>query len=113
MPIIARINNKMNDTYNNELFTIKSIDRINNSITTTDDSDKIVEINSEMFQILFYIAFCVTVHKSQGPTFKHSYTVDEFDKFGNKLKYVTRSRESYVDKINIIYPIYTYVETDN
>ena len=42
MPIIARINNNKHEIWNNELFTTKSIDRINNSITITDDSDKIV-----------------------------------------------------------------------
>jgi len=41
-PIIAGINNKMNDIYNNELFTIKSIDKISNSITITYESYKIL-----------------------------------------------------------------------
>ena len=104
MPIIARINNKMNDIdkYNNERFTIKSIDRINNSITITDGSDKIMEVKTEMLQALFYIAFCITVNKSQGSTINHSYTVREFDKFGNKLKYVALSRASCIDNTNII-----------
>ena len=57
MPIIARISNKKHDICNNELFTIKSIDRINNSITITEDSDKIKEIKTEMFQTLLDIAF--------------------------------------------------------
>ena len=67
MPIIARINTKMNDIYNIELFTIKSIDRINNSIIITDESDQII-ILAEMFQTLFYIALRITVHKSKGST---------------------------------------------
>ena len=46
MPIIARINNETHAIYNDELFTAKSIDRINNSITITDDSDKIGEIKT-------------------------------------------------------------------
>ena len=102
MPIKTRINNKQNDIYNNELFTIKSIDRINNSITITDDSDKIIEIKTEMFPTLLNIAFCITVHKSQGSTFSHSYTAHEFDKFGNKLRYVALSRASCIDNINTI-----------
>jgi len=109
MPIIARINNIMNEIYNNELFTAKSVDRINNSITITDGSDKIVEIKTEVFQISFYIAFCITVHKSQGSTFNHSYTVHEFDKFGKKLKYVALSRASCIDDINIIQILYIYI----
>ena len=102
MPIIARISNKMNNIYKNELFTIKSIDRISNSIITTEDSDRLIGIKTETFQILFYIAFCMTVPKSQGSTFNHSYTVHEFDKFGNKLKFVALFRSSCIDRIDII-----------
>ena len=102
-PIIARLNNKKNWIYNSDMFTIKSIDRIKSSSTITDDSDKIVEIRTEMFQILFCIAFCITVHRSQGSTFNHSYTVHDFDKFGNKLKCVALSRASCMDNINIIW----------
>ena len=50
MPIIARINNKINDIYNNELLTIKSIDKINSTITITYESYKILEVKKEMFQ---------------------------------------------------------------
>ena len=53
--MIARINNKMNEIYKNEIFTIKSIDRLNNSITITDDSDKILEIKTKMFQTLYHL----------------------------------------------------------
>ena len=103
MPIIARINNKVNDIYNNELCTIKPIHKINDTMTITDDSDKILEIEKEMFQTLFNIAFfCTTVHKSQGSTFNHNYTVREFDKSDNKLKYVALSRSSCIDNINLI-----------
>ena len=102
MPIKTRINNKQNDIYNNELFTIKSIDRINNSITITDDSDKIVEIKTEMFQTLSNIAFCINVHKSQGSTFNHSYTIRESDKLGKKLKYVALSRASCIYNMNFV-----------
>jgi len=102
MPIIARINNNMYGVFNNELFTIKSIDRINSTITITDESDKIINIKTEIFQQLFYIAFCITVHKSQGSTLNHNYTVHEFGKFDDKLKYVALSRSSCIENIIII-----------
>ena len=40
MTIKARINNTTNASYNNQLLTIKSIAKINNSIVITDGSDK-------------------------------------------------------------------------
>ena len=98
---MQELNNKRHDTNNNELFTIKSIDKINSSIVITDDSNKIREIKIDMFQQLLYIAFCITVHKSQDSTFRHEYSIHEYEKFDEKLKYVALSRSSCINNINI------------
>ena len=51
---------------------------------------------------MFYVAYCITVHKSQGSTFRHEYTIHEFEKFDNRLKYVALSRSSNIKNINIL-----------
>ena len=56
------------------------------------------------FQKLFYVAYCITIHRSQGSTFDHPYTIHEWDhpRFDNRLKYVALSRTTKLENINII-----------
>ena len=82
------------------MFSIKTID--DEFITVTTDEDKQIDIPINLFQKLFYVAFCITVAKSQGSTFKHSYTIHEFNRFDNRLKYVALSRSSNTKHINIV-----------
>jgi ATP-dependent exoDNAse (exonuclease V) alpha subunit len=99
MPIIARINAKEFDICNNELFNIKK----NNAETLTiNDEDREIEIPINKFQKLFYVAYCITVCKSQGSTFDFNYTIHEFEKFDNRLKYVACSRSTDIKHINIV-----------
>ena len=100
MPIIARVNAKNFDICNNEMYTIKTID--DECITVTTEEDKEIEIPINLFQKFFYIAYCITVAKSQGSTFKHGYTIHEFNRFDNRLKYVALSRSSDIKHINIV-----------
>lgn len=101
MPIIARINCKPYDIANNETFVIKSINDKTIDIKS-DIEDKTTSIPISEFQKLFYLAFCITVHKSQGCTFNHPYTIHEWALFDERLKYVALSRSTKKEYINIV-----------
>ena len=66
------------------------------------DEDRKQEIPIDQFQRLFYVAFCITTHKSQGCTFDKPYTIHEFNKFNSKMKYVALSRTTDKKFINIV-----------
>jgi len=103
MPVIARVNNKSFDICNNQLFTIKKITAEKISILGDDqyiETDFLIKDN--VFQKLFYPAFCITVHKSQGATFDHPYSIHEYEKFDERLKYVALSRATDINMINIV-----------
>ena len=100
MPIIARKNNKDLDIANNDTFIIKKIDIKKQMILIMDD-DKEIDFPIDEFQKLFYIAFCITAHKSQGSTFNEPYTIQEFNLFDERLKYVALSRSTDKNLINI------------
>ena len=51
---------------------------------------------------LFYPAFAITVHKSQGSTFNTPYTVHEWEKLNSRLKYVALSRSTDIKNINVL-----------
>ena len=80
------------------MFTITKI-TTDNIIAYDDDQE--IEIPTDKFQRLFYIAFCITVYKSQGSTFDYPYSIHEFEHFDNRLKYVSLSRSSNIKHINI------------
>ena len=45
-------------------------------------------ININIFQEYFYVAYCITIHKSQGSTFNFPYTIHVFNRLDKRLKYV-------------------------
>lgn len=100
MPFIARKNNRQLEIVNNQTFTIQQI-RYKDEIITIQDVDQIVDIPFKDFQHMFYPAFCITIHKSQGSTFNQPYTIHEWDKLDNRLKYVALSRSTDINNILI------------
>ena len=86
--------------FNNELFTIKKI--TDKHIIIHDDDDKVIEIEINKFQRLFYVAYSITVCKSQGSTFDYSYSIHEFERFDERLKYVACSRSSNIKHMSIV-----------
>lgn len=103
MPIIARKNNEELEIANNETFIIKQIKQTNQTIIiqSTEDGEITKIIPFDDFQKMFYVAFCITVHKSQGDTIKSPYTIHEWGMFDRRLRYVALSRATSIDHINI------------
>jgi hypothetical protein len=54
------------------------------------------------FQKLFYVAYCITIHRSQGATFNYPYTIHQFERLNKRLRYVALTRSSDIKFINII-----------
>ena len=100
MPIIARKNSKEFNIANNETFTIKEIRRSKQIIIIEEDG-LTMEIPFNYFQNMFYVAYCITVYKSQGQTFDHPYTIHEWERFDSRMKYVALSRSTNIENINI------------
>ena len=105
-PIRSRVNKEDMDIYNNEIFIIKEIQHSKQNILIVDEDDKnrILNIPFNMFQQLFYVAYCITIHKSQGTTFDFPYTIHDWDHpmFDHRLKYVALSRTTQLDNINVV-----------
>ena len=98
MPIIAKKTTEKYDIMNNETFDI--ID-INNDTFKIKVHDTPIEIETKEFSNLFNIAFCMTIHKSQGQTFTYDYQIYEWEKLDNRLKYVALSRATKINNIHL------------
>ncbi len=100
MPIIAYKNCKAMDIVNNETFKITDID--DQYIEFGNKRVKDLKVKIENFQKFFFVAYAITIHKSQGDTIKKPFTIHEWEKLDKRLKYVALSRATTCDHINII-----------
>jgi len=64
--------------------------------------DNEIELDHIEFGKSFYCAFAITVHKSQGITIEEDYTIYDWGRMDNRLKYVALSRAVSHKNINII-----------
>jgi len=87
---------------NNEMFTIIEINKNSIMLRSQADENKIVKNNVKSFQMNFYVAYAMTIHKSQGSTFNQPYTIHQWNRLDEKLKYVAISRTTKKEFINII-----------
>jgi len=62
----------------------------------------VIELSHSDFAVSFYPAYCITVHKSQGITIEEDYTIYDWDRMDDRLKYVALSRAVSHKNINII-----------
>jgi len=113
MPIIAHTTNKKLNIMNSESFVIKSITDKKFTIETI--GNILTDIELKHFHKFFYLGFCITLHASQGETFKVPYTIYDwgFIHFCNKAEYVAVSRATSISNIQIVrttYKSYDYFE---
>ena len=101
-PIIANANNLKLEIYNNETFIIKQIQHSKQNIVIIDDAGATKDICFDDFQRMFYVAYCITIHKAQGLSYVHAYTIHEWHKLDARLKYVALSRCTKLEYINIM-----------
>jgi 5-methylcytosine-specific restriction enzyme A len=99
MPLISRLNKKSLDVLNNEMFICK---KIKSDSIVVENEFKELEISKDDFKRLFNLAFCVTIHKSQGLSLKERYVIYEWSRLNKKLAYVAISRATDKNNIHII-----------
>jgi ATP-dependent exoDNAse (exonuclease V) alpha subunit len=87
--------------FNNEMFVISKISFSNQLIYVKNPRDEMC-IPFQCFQNLFYVAFCITIHKSQGQTFDFPYSIHEWDKLNARLRYTSLSRATCKEIVHIV-----------
>ena len=125
-PLIAKVNNGNLKLINNERYIIKKVDKNSNEIVVENSRevpkkdkdgneikdedgnivmDKIIKtlkIKADEFQKNFRIGYAFTTHSAQGLSIDKPYTIHEFNRMDQKLKYVALSRATKHENINII-----------
>ena len=63
---------------------------------------KELTIPKSKFQSWFHVAYCITSHKSQGETIKVPYTIHDWDRMSETCKYVSLSRGTCWENVNLL-----------
>jgi hypothetical protein len=86
-------------TKNNDKYVVTKINT--QEITFKIDGNEII-IQKDEFQKLFRVGYCFTCHSVQGMSIDKPYTIHEWERMHQKLKYVALSRATKKENINII-----------
>lgn len=99
MPVISHITDGKLNIINSQTYKIIEI---NDETFTLEGNEKIL-IKNKFFHKCFYLGFCITIHASQGETYKTPYTIYDwnFYHFNEKAKYVALSRATDIKNIQI------------
>ena len=97
MPVIARITTE--DLSNNDQFIVQ---KVATDIIILTDGQATMEIETADFTRLFNLAYCITTHCCQGSSYDFPCTIYEFHKMDARLKYVSLSRSTKKEYINMI-----------
>ncbi len=100
VPILSKVNNEDIGVFNNQRFKIRTYDKL--YIYIIDQFNKELKIDIQDFQKYFLVAYATTCHKAQGMTFNEPYTMHEWDRMDQRLKYVACSRSTEHSYIHIM-----------
>jgi hypothetical protein len=109
LPILAHMNKRVEDGEgelmfaNNECFTITSIDGTTfTAVSQRPDGDWSITIPIEEFHTYFLLAYCATVHKSQGATIDNDIVIFNYNRMTKNLKYTAITRAKQLTQIVIV-----------
>jgi ATP-dependent exoDNAse (exonuclease V) alpha subunit len=100
VPIISKVNNEEIGIFNNQRFKVLKYDAF--TITIEDDFKKELKINIPDFQKYFLPGYATTTHSAQGMSIGEPYTIHEWDRMDQRLRYVALSRSRSIEYINIM-----------
>ena len=102
LPIISKKTRTIddNEVKNNEEFTVRSFDKDTITIKSAITKQKI-NITHKDFKD-FDLAYCITVHVSQGSSYDFPYSIHEYDMMDKRLLYTAMSRSTCKQNINFV-----------
>jgi ATP-dependent exoDNAse (exonuclease V) alpha subunit len=105
VPIISKVNNQDMGMFNNQRFKILKSQFIYNDklyIFIVDEFNKELKIDIQDFQKYFLVAYGCTAHSAQGMTINEPYTIHEWYRMVQRLKYIALSRSTEHSYIHIM-----------
>lgn len=102
MKVISNENNPILDIYNSETFEIVNYNKPNISIKS-DLTGETTQVSILSFKRKFNLAYCITIHRSQGSTLEGEYNIYDISSLTFELMYVAMSRCRNIDNVHFKY----------
>jgi ATP-dependent exoDNAse (exonuclease V) alpha subunit len=99
VPVIAIKNKEKENFVNSEKFIVDDVDDDNIYLH---NNMKDITVEKKNFQSWFHVAYCITAHKSQGETIKTPYTIHDWNQMSETCKYVSLSRGTNWENVNLL-----------
>ena len=108
LPLIANLTRSCGEkknqaVVNNEEFAVTNITQTTVELTNERCSITLPHILLKFFDL----AYCLTVHKSQGSTYDFPYSIYEYKRFDEKMLYTAMSRATQMRNVNFVNRYYT------
>ena len=102
LPIVAYKNIQKENIFNSEVYHITSID-MDDKTFSFNVGDEVKTIKAHEFKNIFYPAYCITAHVSQGVTINEKFTIHDWNhpRMDMTAKYVSLSRATSINNIQI------------
>jgi hypothetical protein len=101
LPLMSVVTKENLKLYNCQRWIVQSWDAKKVTIMKEADNEITLEIATVDLADWFRPAYCTTAHKRQGETIRKPYTIYQFDKMCDRMKYVCLSRGTTIDHVNI------------
>ena len=102
MKVISNENNPILDIYNSETFVIIDYEKPNISIKS-DLTGETTKVSVLSFKHKFDLAYCITIHRSQGSTLEGEYNIYDINSLTFELMYVAMSRCKSIENVHFNY----------
>lgn len=101
LPLMSCTTKENIKLYNSERWIVKSWNH--NEVTLKKAADHECELKVDTADLAdwFRPAYCVTAHKVQGLTIREPYTIYQFNKMSDRMRYVVLSRGTTISDVNI------------
>jgi hypothetical protein len=101
LPLMSVVTKENLKLYNCDRWNVQSWDAKKVTLVNEADNENTLEVATADLADWFRPAYCTTAHKQQGNTIRVPYTIYQWDKMCDRMRYVALSRGTTIDHVNI------------
>jgi hypothetical protein len=104
LPLFSVVTKKELELFNSERFVVQAWNKNTVTLEHTDGSSesKTLEVPTQELAESFRPAYCTSAHRNQGRTIREPYSIYDWEKMGERMRYVSLSRGCVLKDVNIM-----------
>ena len=104
LPVMACVTREALQLYNSELWSVEKWNDSDITLVSFDELDekRTTVVDTETFADMFRPAYARTAHRVQGATIRAPYSIYDWNRMEERMKYVALSRGTSISNVNIM-----------